>query len=978
MANTIPEMANTTPEVAIKINNDIINELNPTQEHFLKKYLLENRLTHELHLLSQPNCCQLFGPPFKSTPEQQEGYQFPLLRFFFNNFIGTFPFIASNKPEDQLSFWQDTVQEFLESFNLKNISDSQERQDNTTKRRQINKKMLSSLLLFFNSMLITGQDLEYLHNEHLKPSETGALDKIRKKPSYLENGVSLEDFGGLDEYEKMKFTNDLNLNIVAVKHIKEQSGSGSDSAGASRWNIFKEVSRLSPYSSNPGRHNYEFIIHFTKREMDKEGIYHYTSYFIPRPYHDFKKLEHDLKKKYPGLMSTDVPKLPQKLKRDDGVLKKRDSESSQSLPRGDSFDTLGNNSHDDLSFKTASTLNSRSATPEQPQSLARERLRLALRSYLNNLIKHNEIIHSDVFHHFVFNPHLQYGKLSPTEVHDYENRLQHEKAKAETQFEFQKQTANAILELGKNFDEFKKKLIMNPEALTEIFEEIGESPKVENLSPLLKTFVEWSKLEVAATLYQVFLSVDNSSEWLLKCRKFHALFPYNIVYGILKFTNPMKIVSRIIDLLLANFPSFSLPLFGFSSSKELSDASKSTKARNLLSLMFIMLLDEDLNDFKKELKNLKEEKLSGNMKYEPFLQRIENYVIIADDSVVEGIKEHSRDSGKDLLLTLLSTDNLEPVLNAQDQNTYNDIARSYESYEEINDKEKLSESELYFNLKQYWLILLRKKDKDLMKQLWQEPELTRLIKKFLTIFYQPLMRVFAKCDIHLVFKDFQRFMDDLLNELTQLSEGDMYYMSPFEIFERSRAVFDRHENALWGFIHNLYVKDDEKLFLNIIKWIEKFLFMLRIKFTDPPKVTINLKSAMPQDVDQNLLLQQLNQKISKTLQKRAILKQYLNKKAQLDEVVNTQNAIDDQWNYVNDGMLPEISGGDFGINDDDIDDFNLLHKETEANADSALDKDLHMKLSKLEKELDAFGTSEIDKFDDLLRTHLDELLAKIQ
>lgn len=77
-------------------------------------------------------------------------------------------------------------------------------------------------------------------------------------------------------------------------------------------------------------------------------------------------------------------------------------------------------------------------------------------------------------------------------------------------------------------------------------------------------------------------------------------------------------------------------------------------------------------------------------------------------------------------------------------------------------------------------------------------------------------------------------------------------------------------------------------------------------------------------------------------------------------------------------MLPEISGGDFGINDDDIDDFNLLHKESEANADSALDKDLHMKLSKLEKELDAFGTSEIDKFDDLLRTHLDDLLTKIQ
>ena len=51
-------------------------------------------------------------------------------------------------------------------------------------------------------------------------------------------------------------------------------------------------------------------------------------------------------------------------------------------------------------------------------------------------------------------------------------------------------------------------------------------------------------------------------------KKFHRIFPHNIVYGILKYTNPMKIISRIVDLLLVNIPSFPWNLL------ELNDHSK--------------------------------------------------------------------------------------------------------------------------------------------------------------------------------------------------------------------------------------------------------------------------------------------------------------------------------------------------------------------------------------------------------------------
>ena len=38
------------------------------------------------------------------------------------------------------------------------------------------------------------------------------------------------------------------------------------------------------------------------------------------------------------------------------------------------------------------------------------------------------------------------------------------------------------------------------------------------MSPLLKTFNEWCKVEIAATIYQTFISQDNSSEWFNKVK----------------------------------------------------------------------------------------------------------------------------------------------------------------------------------------------------------------------------------------------------------------------------------------------------------------------------------------------------------------------------------------------------------------------------------------------------------------------------
>ena len=81
-------------EINTQSNDDIdtlLKQLTPTQEHFLKKYLLEEQLSKELHNFNEPNCCQLLGYPFKSSSNKNNqndelSSKLPLLSFFSNNF----------------------------------------------------------------------------------------------------------------------------------------------------------------------------------------------------------------------------------------------------------------------------------------------------------------------------------------------------------------------------------------------------------------------------------------------------------------------------------------------------------------------------------------------------------------------------------------------------------------------------------------------------------------------------------------------------------------------------------------------------------------------------------------------------------------------------------------------------------------------------------------------------------------------------
>lgn len=898
-------------------NTVLFDLLSPAQEHFLKKYLLEQRLLNEIFLLTKPDCCYRIGHPFATKEGIPSGLdELPLIAFFFQNFAATFPFIAHNSEKDQLDFWQQTLHPFIQSFNSKNISGSDERKDNVTKRRQINKKLLLGLLLFYNSLIITDNDLAYLQSNHVKENDGGGLHKLHAPSKSVDVGLG-ELLETIDA--NLPYVNDLYINIVAVRQVRQESTSG--------WSI----NLLKPKRV---RHHYDFVIRITKRVIQDGGsssepCYTYSSHFVLRHYEQFQRLARRLKKEYPGVM-TNVPAVPSKLKQDNGI-SKDNAESEQS---GD--DLL------DLSRTTSKTL-------------VRERLRLALRGYTRSLIKYPEIVHSQGFKEFCNTD--AFSELDDDDRVDQHHRLEHEKNMLNVQREFQTQTSRVIMGLARDFDAFKQRLVTSPHTIADLFQDIGKTSDVEKLSPLLATFNEWSKLEIAATIYQMFLGLDNLEAWLAKCKKLHSLFPYTIVYGLLKLTNPAKIVSRIVDLLLVEMPR--APWLS---------SEKSKGARNLLSLIFLTILDDDMSGCAQQLEQLRHEKLGPV--YSKVIERIEKYVPAS--SVADAIKCDALDAQQDLLLTIITSERIEPRIT--DEYVVERITDSCRSYKNLDENQDAELGKPYVDLLQYWQLSVRHRDMQTLKLLWQEPELTRLIKKTLTIFYAPLINLFSKSNMHIVFLDFQKFLNDMFQELLALNNVEMYWLEPLVIFQRIKGVLDRHDHAIWKFIHDTYVNDEQQLFLGIIKWIEKFLHMLRYKYDQPELVQVKLYEPADKSIDRSLFMRQLESRVASTMAKRELFKKLLESKASEKQ---QQDPMEESWDQINNKVFGGMDMSDLGVAASDVADIQMLAEEHDLEqGDEFLE--FQQRLRYLEKESAAAGTSEMDKLDDMFKKQLLEILLKLK
>jgi hypothetical protein len=189
-------VASTTPAMAVP---PLDQTLTGKQEHYLKRELISEQANWEISELNSPTALQRFGAPFRSplgevSPLDSE---FPILRYIFVHHVRDFPFLDKAKEKD---FWQDKLQVFLESFATKNISSSEDRLEET-KRRKLATKCRKLVELMMVSGIRTASGFE----ERIRFAELEIVDR------------DAIDTGMLHTLPEGNYVNGWDVNVAAVR-----------------------------------------------------------------------------------------------------------------------------------------------------------------------------------------------------------------------------------------------------------------------------------------------------------------------------------------------------------------------------------------------------------------------------------------------------------------------------------------------------------------------------------------------------------------------------------------------------------------------------------------------------------------------------------------------------------------------------------------------------------------------------------------
>lgn len=147
----------------------------------LKRELISMQVQSEIAELNSPTALRRFGAPFRSEfgeipPLDSE---LPILRFIFVHHVRKFPFLDQAREKE---FWQDKLQVFLESFANKHISSSEDRHEET-KRRKLAKKCEKLVEL----MMVSGIPTASGYEERIRFSEMEVVDRGANEQGLLVN-----------------------------------------------------------------------------------------------------------------------------------------------------------------------------------------------------------------------------------------------------------------------------------------------------------------------------------------------------------------------------------------------------------------------------------------------------------------------------------------------------------------------------------------------------------------------------------------------------------------------------------------------------------------------------------------------------------------------------------------------------------------------------------------------------------------------
>ncbi|KAF2013173.1 PX domain-containing protein [Aaosphaeria arxii CBS 175.79] len=756
------------------------------QEHYLKRELISHQTKFEIAELSSPTALQRFGAPFRSDAGEvaPEDSELPILRYIFVNHVRNFPFLDKAKEKE---FWQDKLQTFLESFANKHISSSDDRLEET-KRRKLALKAEKLVEL----MMVSGIPTASGYEERIRFAEMEIVERGAD-----ENGLHINTPSG-------HFINGWDINVAGV-----------------RTTSIKKRLRYHTHA--------EYLIRV--KQTGKEDTY------VGRRYTDFVQLHKRIRLELPGKV---LPPLPRKNKKDSLLSTNNDddvssiSSASTQDPAPDPYESSGGGglrSYIFSSHKRNSSTTSVGGKPRSPRAssdniafreprmLYREEQRVSLRAFLRTFLQNETIAHSNAMSEFLTKNPVE---LNEEEMEDIERRKEMDEKRMEEQKQFYEVARQRAAELDIHMEKFRREIV-EANGLSHLFQEIRAKNTIAELKPEYQKFAEWLRIEVAATLYHLFLAEDNSPELFAQAKRIHSLVPYGVLKNVIRIANPAAVMSGVLDLFLAQ-------PFG---------------ARSLLQRMFGMAINDGVRSVQRSIDTLGSTKIKDDVlcaKLKAFVE--------ADEDVKEIIRQDAAAENVDVVVTILRSEYFEPELsseqvgkvfnayvawnNAVENVSRSRLSRKSSSYSskslETNhsiqiDAELRQGAELFAHLKQYLKLCMRQRDKLMMLQIIEEPTTLQLFRDLFTIFYEPLVRVYKSANVYGSITDFAMFVDDTIRVIEACQRQDIS-SDPNQTVQAFIDLCARHEDNFYKFVHEVHIHDNG-LFDQLMGWLEGILEFLR-------------------------------------------------------------------------------------------------------------------------------------------------------
>jgi len=424
--------------------------------------------------------------------------------------VRNFPFLDQAREKE---FWQDKVQVFLESFAKKHISSSEDRLEET-KRRKLALKAEKMVEL----MMVSGIPTASGYEERIRFAEMEVVDRGANEQGLVVN------------IPEGRFINGWDVNVAGVRTTS--------------------VKRTVRYHQHA-----QFVLRVKTKDRPE--------YFVGRRYGDFVKMRQQLQLEMPGKV---LPQLPRKNKSHTGTLlgggggdsddESISSASTQDKDHGDggageaksgggglrsywpSLSTLTGHRRSVSAISNASSPSRNSSvdagssrksmdiTPRRSMEkftqehhshdhsgekiiLFREEQRVSLRAFLRTLLQNEQIAKSKAMQDF-----LSSGPFIPNreEQMDIHRRKEMDEKRIEEQRQFYEIARKRAAALDVHMEKFRRDIVerstfcvslggmfftdkIAADGLTRLFKEIREKTRIADLSPEYQKFAEWARIE---------------------------------------------------------------------------------------------------------------------------------------------------------------------------------------------------------------------------------------------------------------------------------------------------------------------------------------------------------------------------------------------------------------------------------------------------------------------------------------------------